>query len=118
MSKVSSAIARRKRHKKRLKSAKGYVGGRHRLYTVATESVKKALEYQYRDRRVRKRDFRKLWITRINAAARREGTNYSTLMNGLRKAGVELDRKSLADIAVKDPEAFSRLVEVAESALA
>ncbi|MBD3370231.1 50S ribosomal protein L20 [Candidatus Fermentibacteria bacterium] len=118
MSRAKSAVARKKRHKKRLKEARGYVGGRHRLYTVATESTKKALEYQYRDRRARKRNFRRLWITRINAAARREGMNYSTLMNGLKKAGVTLDRKNLADIAVGDPEAFSRIVEVAESALA
>ncbi len=93
--------------------AKGYWGGRHRIYTVAKHSVEKALQYQYRDRRQRKRQFRRLWITRINAAARLNGTTYSRLMGGLRKAGVDLNRKVLADLAVHDPAAFTQVVETA-----
>ncbi len=110
-------MTRKKRHKSRLEAARGYVGGRHRLYTVATEAGKKALQYQYRDRRNRKRDFRALWIIRINAAARLNGMTYGSLINGLSKAGVEIDRKSLADIAVNDPAAFTTIVETARAAL-
>ncbi len=117
MSRVKNAVPRKKRHKKALKSAKGYFGGRRKLYTVAAEARKKALEYQYRDRRNRKRDFRSLWITRINAAARENGMKYGTLINGLNKAGVQLNRKILADIAVRNPETFTKIVEVAREAL-
>jgi large subunit ribosomal protein L20 len=117
MSRVKNAVPRKQRHKKRLKAAKGYFGGRRKLYTVANEARKKALEYQYRDRRNRKRDFRSLWITRINAAAREHGMNYSTFISGIKSAGIELDRKVLADLAVKDPEAFAKVVEAAKAAL-
>ena len=117
MSRVKSAVSRKKRHRKALKNAKGYFGGRRKLYTVAAESVKKAREYQYRDRRNRKRTFRRLWITRINAAARQNGMRYSQLISGLKKAGVELDRKMLADMAVRDPKAFGQVVEVARTGL-
>ena len=117
MSRTTSAVPRGRRHKKVLKSAKGYVGGRRKLYTVAKEAGKKALEYQYRDRRNKKREFRALWITRINAATRENGTTYSRFMNGLTKAGILLDRKMLADLAVRNPEAFSEVVKAAEAAL-
>lgn len=117
MSRAKNAAARRKRHKKRLKEAKGYFGGRRKLYTVANEARKKALEYQYRDRRARKRNFRSLWITRINAAARKNGMKYSSFINGLKQAGIEMDRKVLADLAVNEPEAFAKVVEAAKAAL-
>lgn len=117
MSRVKNAVPRKKLHKKALKSAKGYFGGRRKLYTVAAEARKKALEYQYRDRRNRKRDFRALWITRINAAARENGMTYGTLINGLNKAGIQLNRKILADLAVRNPETFTKIVEVAREAL-
>jgi large subunit ribosomal protein L20 len=116
MTRVTSAVERKKRHKTRLKAASGYVGGRHRLYTVATEAGRKAMQYAYRDRRNRKRDFRGLWIIRINAAARLNGMIYSQFISGLDKAGVALDRKILADLAVNDAAAFSRIVEVARAA--
>ncbi len=95
--------------------AKGYVSGRRRLYRTAVDAVHRALAYAYRDRRTRKRDFRRLWISRINAAARIHGLSYSRLMDALRKAHVELDRKILADLAVNDPGAFSKIVEMAKS---
>jgi large subunit ribosomal protein L20 len=117
MSRVRNAVARHKRHKKVLKDAKGNFGGRRKLYTVASDANKKAMEYQYRDRRNKKRNFRALWITRINAAARENGMRYSNLINGLAKAGVILDRKMLADMAVKDPAAFSKVVDVARKEL-
>ena len=117
MSRVKNAVARKQKHKKRLKDAKGYFGGRRKLYTVANEARKKALEYQYRDRRNRKRDFRALWITRINAAVRQHGTTYSTFMSGVKTAGIELDRKVLADLAVTSPDAFAKVVEAAKAAL-
>ncbi|PIE53408.1 50S ribosomal protein L20 [Candidatus Fermentibacteria bacterium] len=117
MSRVRNAVARHKRHKKVLKSARGNFGGRRKLYTVASEAVKKGMEYQYRDRRNRKRKFRELWITRINAAARENGMTYSTLINGLAKAGVKLDRKILADMAVREPAAFEKVVEAARRGL-
>jgi len=117
MSKVKNAVTRKQKHKKRLKQAKGYVGGRRKLYTVATEATKKALEYQYRDRRNRKRDFRSLWITRINAAVREHGMKYSNFIAGIKVAGIELDRKTLADLAIKNPEAFAKVVEAAKAAL-
>jgi large subunit ribosomal protein L20 len=116
MTRITSAVERKQRHKNRLKAARGYVGGRHRLYTVATEASRKAMQYAYRDRRNRKRDFRGLWIIRINAAARQNGITYSQLISGLTKAGVALDRKVLADLAVNDSAGFSRIVEVARAA--
>ncbi|WP_457635078.1 50S ribosomal protein L20 [Persephonella sp.] len=107
-----------KKHKKKiLKLAKGYYGAKHRSYRRAKEQVLRSLQYEYRDRRLRKRDFRKLWITRINAAARLNGLSYSQFMHGLKLAGVDLNRKILADIAVTDPEGFTKLAETAKSAL-
>lgn len=105
----------RRRRKKVLKRAKGYVGGRHRLYETAKETVLRAGAFAYRGRRQKKREFRSLWIVRINAAARALGLSYSALMNGLKKAGVELDRKMLAELAVKDPAAFARLADTAKA---
>lgn len=117
MSRVKNAVARKQKHKKRLKEAKGYFGGRRKLYTVANEARKKALEYQYRDRRNRKRNFRSLWITRINAAVREHGMTYSSFISGMKTAGIQLDRKVLADLAVNSPDAFARVVEEAKAAL-
>ncbi|MGQ9825273.1 MAG: 50S ribosomal protein L20 [Desulfotomaculales bacterium] len=117
MPRVKSSVVARKRHKKIIRLARGYYGAKSKLYRVAKEQVMKSLFYAYRDRRVRKRDFRKLWIARINAAARLNGLSYSRFMNGLRKAGVEINRKMLADLAVNDAQAFGRLVEVAKSRL-
>ena len=107
----------RRRRKKILKLAKGYVGGRGRLYRMARETVERSLAFAYRDRRVRRREFRDLWITRINAAARLSGLSYNQLIKGLKQAGVELDRKILADLAVHDENAFRELVELAKGAL-
>jgi large subunit ribosomal protein L20 len=104
----------RRRHNKVLKLTKGQFGGKHRLWRRGNEAMLKSLWYVYRDRRNRKRDFRRLWITRINAASRLNGISYSRFMHGLREAGVELDRKILADMAVSDEAAFARLVEVAK----
>jgi large subunit ribosomal protein L20 len=103
-----------KRRKKILSRAEGFRGGRSRLLRTAAESVDRALRYAYRDRKVRKREMRKLWITRINAAVRSQGITYSRFMDGLRQAGVELDRKILSEMAINDPASFSRLVEVAK----
>jgi large subunit ribosomal protein L20 len=105
----------RQRRNKVLKQAKGYWGGRHRLYRPAAETVTRALAFAYRDRRAKKREFRALWIVRINAGCRALGLPYSTFMNGLKKAGVILDRKVLAELAVDDPAAFARLVETARA---
>ena len=105
----------RQRRKKVLKQAKGYWGGRHRLYKSAAETVLRALAFAYRDRRAKKRDFRSLWILRISAASRALGLPYSVFMSGLKKAGVTLDRKVLAELAVSDPAAFARLVETARA---
>jgi len=105
------------RHKKVLKLAKGYRGAKSKLFRVAKEQVMKSLAYAYRDRKVRARNFRRLWIARINAAARINGLSYSKFINGLNKAGVEINRKMLADLAVNDAKAFDRLVEVAKSSL-
>jgi large subunit ribosomal protein L20 len=113
MPRVKRGAKARRRHKKVLKLAKGYVGGRRRGYRQARETVEKGLTYAYRDRKVRKRDFRGLWIVRINAAARLHGLTYSRLMAGLRRAGVDLDRKVLADLAVRDPAAFGDLARIA-----
>lgn len=117
MPRATNSPASRRRRKKYLKLAKGYVGGRRRLYRQARVTVERALQYAYRDRRARKRDFRKLWIIRINAAARPHGLSYSRMMNGLKLAEIELDRKMLADIAVNDPEAFASLAGTAKEAL-
>ncbi|WP_461831786.1 50S ribosomal protein L20 [Aquifex sp.] len=107
----------RKKKKKILKLAKGYRGQRSRSYRRAKEAVMRALYYQYRDRKLRKREFRRLWIARINAAVRAYGLNYSTFINGLKKAGIELDRKILADMAVRDPQAFEQIVGKVKEAL-
>ncbi len=114
MPRVKGGITARKRHKKILKLAKGYFGSKSKLFRPANEQVLKSLFYSYRDRKARKRDFRKLWITRINAAARINGISYSRLINGLKQAGVEVNRKMLADLAVNDEKAFGKLVEVAK----
>jgi large subunit ribosomal protein L20 len=111
MARVKRGVMVRKRHNKLLKQAKGYQGSRSRRIKVARETLMKALSYAYRDRRNRKRDFRRLWIIRINAAARLHGLSYSRLMSGLKGAGINLDRKMLADMAVRDPAAFSSVVE-------
>ena len=115
MPRVKGGPKTRQRRKKVLKMAKGYRGGRSRLYRSAVDAVHRALAYSYRDRRARKRDFRRLWITRINAAARLHGLSYSRLMDALRKAHIELDRKILADLAVNDPGAFSKIAEMAKT---
>ena len=118
MPRVKSNVARLKRKNKIMKLAKGYFGGRSKLWKAAKESVERAQKYAYRDRRRKKADFRRLWITRINAAARREGMSYSELVHGLGAAGVEVNRKLLADLAVRDPEAFRRFAELAREASA
>jgi len=111
MARVKGAVRTRARHKKVLRLAKGYFGAKSKLYRVANEAVMKSLSYAYRDRKQKKRDFRKLWITRINAAARMNGLSYSRFMNALKKAGITLNRKVLADMAVNDAEGFKALVE-------
>ena len=117
MPRVKSNVTRLKRKNKIMKLAKGYFGGRSKLWKAAKESVERAQKYAYRDRRRKKADFRRLWITRINAAARLHELSYSRLMNGLRRAGVEINRKVLADLAVRDPVAFEQITEVAKQAL-
>ncbi|MFO7768243.1 MAG: 50S ribosomal protein L20 [bacterium] len=116
MPRVSNNPASRRRRKKVLKQAKGFFGGRRKLFRTAKESVHRSLQYAYRDRRQKKRDFRRLWIVRINAAARQNGMSYSRFIHGLQEADIDLDRKVLADIAVRDPEAFSELVAAAQAA--
>ncbi len=113
MPRVTRGFKARRRRNKVLKMAKGYRGGKHRLFRTATEAVDRALCYSYRDRRTRKREFRRLWITRIGAAAKLNGTSYSRLMGGLKKAGVELDRKVLSHLAIVDPHAFAEVVKTA-----
>ena len=117
MPRARCAPARRARRKKILKAAKGFVGGRGRTLKQAKDTVEKALCYAYRDRRTRKRDFRRLWITRINAASRLNGLPYNRFVEGLKKADIALDRKVLADLAVTEPGAFGRIVEQAKTAL-
>ena len=117
MPRVNHAVATKKRKKKVLKLAKGYWGGRSRLFRTAQEAVDRAQAYAYRDRRQRKRDFRRLWISRINAAARLNGMSYSQLVHGLDKADIEINRKILADLAVRDPSAFTAVVERSRSHL-
>ena len=118
MSRVKRGVQAHRRHKKVLKQAKGYYGARSRVYRVAVQAVTKAGQYAYRDRRVKKRTFRTLWIARINAQARAEGVSYSQLIAGLKKAGIELDRRVLADLAVHDKPAFGAIVAQAKAALA
>ena len=117
MARVKRGVTARARHKKVLKRAKGYYGARRKIYRVAVQAVTKAGQYAYRDRRQRKRQFRRLWIARINAAARLSGLSYSRFINGLSLAGIEVDRKVLADIAVHDAAGFSALVEKAKASL-
>ncbi|AAV82236.1 MULTISPECIES: 50S ribosomal protein L20 [Gammaproteobacteria] len=117
MARVKRGVIARARHKKVLKQAKGYYGARSRVYRVAVQAVTKAGQYAYRDRRNKKRQFRQLWIVRINAAARQNGLSYSRFINGLKKASIEIDRKILADIAVHDQNGFAALVEKAKGAL-
>ncbi len=118
MARVKRAVNAHKKRRETLERAAGYRGQRSRLYRKAKEQVSHSLMYSYRDRRARKGDFRRLWIQRINAAARQEGMTYSTFMHGLTLAGVELDRKVLADIAVRDPETFRRFADTAREAAA
>jgi len=118
MPRVKRGVTARARHKKVLQQAKGYRGRRKSVYRVAKQAVMKAGQYAYRDRRQRKRQFRALWITRINAAAREVGLTYSTFMNGLKKSEIEIDRKVLADLAVFDKPAFASLAEQAKAKLA
>ncbi len=118
MSRSRSGVATKARHKKILKLAKGYRGRAKNCFRTAVQRVEKALQYAYRDRRNRKRDFRSLWIQRINAAVRENGMVYSRFINGLQVAGIELDRKVLAELAVSEPNAFAQVVEQAKAALA
>jgi large subunit ribosomal protein L20 len=118
MPRIKRSVTAKKKRRKILKLAKGYFGARSRLLRTATEAVDRAMKYAYRDRRTRKRDFRKLWIVRINAAARIHEISYSRLVDGMKKAGIEIDRKMLADIAVHDPRGFSEIVSLAKGKLA
>ncbi len=117
MSRVTSGPAQAARHKKVIKKAKGYYGRRKNTFRAAVQAVERAGQYAYRDRRAKKRNFRRLWIQRINAGARLHGMTYSAFMNGLTKAGIEVDRKVLSDIAIREPEAFKSLVDQARAAL-
>lgn len=117
MARIKGALATRKRRNKTLKLAKGYWGGKSRLFKTAKEAVWKSGQYAYIGRRLKKRDFRKLWIARINAACKMNGTNYSTFINGLKKANIGLNRKMLSEIAINDPAGFTALVEKAKAAL-
>lgn len=117
MTRVKRSVRTKARHKKILKLAKGYFGNKSKLFKVANQAVMKSLSYAYRDRRNKKREFRKLWITRINAAARINGMSYSRFMNGLHRAQISLDRKVLSDIAIKDPTGFAELCLKAKAAL-
>lgn len=118
MPRVKRGVTARRRHSKVLKQAKGYYGARSRIYKVAKQAVTKAGQYAYRDRKAKKRTFRQLWIARINAQAREEGMTYSQFMAGLKKTGIELDRRVLADMAIHDKPAFAQIVERARAALA
>ncbi|GGE44682.1 50S ribosomal protein L20 [Marinicauda pacifica] len=117
MARVSTGPASHARHRKVIKAAKGYYGRRKNTFRIANQAVEKAGQYAYRDRRAKKRTFRSLWIQRINAAARLNDLTYATFMNGLNKAGIELDRKVLSDIAIREPEAFAALATQAKDAL-
>lgn len=118
MARVKRGVTARAKHKKILKKAKGYYGARSRVFRVAKQAVIKAAQYAFAGRRLKKRQFRGLWIVRINAAARLNGLSYSRLISGLEKAGLDIDRKMLADIAVNDPQAFAKLAEQAKTAIA
>ena len=118
MARVSRGVQAHAKHKKVLKKAKGYYGARSKVYRVAKQAVIKAGQYAYRDRRVRRRQFRRLWIVRINAEARNNGLSYSQFINGLNKAGVEIDRKVLSDIAIFDKDAFAKIADQAKAVLA
>lgn len=115
MPRANSSIPRHTRHRKLVKRAKGYRGSRSRLYVNAKDAIEKALQYAYRDRRTKKRNFRALWIARINAAVREHGLPYNKFIHGLKSNGVQLDRKALADIAVRDPQGFAKLVDLARA---
>ena len=117
MARVKRAVAAKKKRRVVFSRAKGYYGAKSRTYRAAKEQVQHSLQYVYRDRRNKKREIRRLWITRINAACRINGMSYSVFMNGLKKAGVELDRKVLSDMAIADPDAFAQLVAIAKAAL-
>ena len=117
MPRVKTGTVRRRRHKKILKAAKGFFSGRRKHFRKAKEQIERSLVYAFRDRKQKKREFRKLWIIRINAASRLNGTTYSRLMNGLKKAGIELDRKILADMAMNDAAAFTAVAQKAKAAL-
>ena len=117
MARVKTGVVRRRRHKKILKLAKGFYSGRRKHFRKAKEQLERSLVYAYRDRRRKKRDFRRLWIIRINAACRLNDLSYSKFINGLKKAGIELDRKILADLAMNDAKAFSKIAETAKKAL-
>jgi large subunit ribosomal protein L20 len=117
MARTKHSVTSHKRKKKILKQAKGFTGGRGKLFRTAKEAVNRSLSYAYRDRRTRKRYFRKLWITRINAAARLNGMSYSRFINGLKKSNIEINRKLLAEMAVNDSEGFSKLADVAKESL-
>ncbi|WP_425448186.1 50S ribosomal protein L20 [Dethiothermospora halolimnae] len=114
MARVKKAVNAKKKHKKILKLAKGYYGAKSKLFRPANQAVMKSLQYAYVGRRLRKRDFRKLWITRINAAARKDGMSYSRFINGLKKANIEVNRKMLSEMAIHDAEGFSKLVEISK----
>ncbi|MRI59319.1 MAG: 50S ribosomal protein L20 [Epsilonproteobacteria bacterium] len=114
---VKTGVVRRRRHKKILKQAKGFYSGRRKHFRKAKEQLERSLVYAYRDRKQKKRDFRKLWITRINAACRLNDISYSRFVYGLKQAGIELDRKILADMAMNEPQAFAKIVEKAKAAL-
>ncbi len=116
MARIKRAVTAQKKKRKVMKLAKGYWGAKSKQYRAATEQVRRSLRYAYKGRKLRKRDFRRLWITRINAAARINGMSYSVFMNGLKKAGVTVNRKMLADLAVNDAAAFAKLVDVAKNA--
>ncbi|WP_456323653.1 50S ribosomal protein L20 [Hydrogenimonas sp.] len=118
MPRVKTGVVRRRRHKKMMKLAKGFYSGRRKHFRKAKEQVERSLVYAYRDRKQKKREFRKLWIIRINAACRLNDMNYSTFMHGLKKSGIELDRKILADMAMNNPAHFTKIVEQAKAALA
>jgi large subunit ribosomal protein L20 len=118
MARATNAVARKRRRKKTLDQAKGYYGRKHSSYRFANEQLMRSGNYAYRDRRTRKREFRRLWITRINAAARQHDMSYSQFIHGIQQAGIEVNRKMLADIAVRDPEAFRRFAELAREAAA
>jgi large subunit ribosomal protein L20 len=117
MARVTNAVPRHHRKKKYFRAARGYWGARSKLWRIAKNAVERGWQYSYRDRKNRKRQFRRLWITRINAAVRLHGMNYSRFMEGMRRAGIEVNRKVLADLAVREPEAFGQIVEQAKAAL-